>query len=542
MDRTEHERRDDRDPERGEHRADQRTERLGNRGVAGHLQAYERPADQSPEQAARTDRRERQDPDPTRGDGGDEETVTVRHGPTCYRRGSARIALTRPGVHHVEVCSTLVGVHDRANRGPGEDRRDRDRLILHLDMDAFFASVEILRHPELRGQPVVVGGDGPRGVVAAASYEARAYGVHSAMPAVRARRQCPHAVFVHGDHRHYASVSRRIMAVLADVTPLVEPLSLDEAFCDVSGVARARDDVAALARGLRERIRAAEGLECAVGVGPSKFVAKLASKRAKPRVGPPGSGPSPGSGVLVIDPAAQQAFLESLDVAELWGVGPATLRRLTGIGVTTVGDLAAIPRSVLEHRFGAGAGSHLHDLAHGIDPRPVVPGRAPKSVGHEETYLDDLVARDALDTEVLRLSDATAARLHERRLVARTVQLKVRFADFTTITRSRTLPDPVASAGEIAAIARKLLADVDVTTGIRLLGVSTSNLTGESEARQLTLDVDTVGPRRATDAVVDDVRARFGHDAIAPAALISDGSIQVRRRGDQQWGKSAPER
>ncbi|HET8929430.1 MAG TPA: DNA polymerase IV [Acidimicrobiales bacterium] len=411
-------------------------------------------------------------------------------------------------------------------------------VVLHLDMDAFFASVEILRHPELRGRPVVVGGDGERGVVAAASYEARAYGIFSAMPSVRARRLCPDAVFLHGDHAHYSEVSRRIMAVLTDVTPLVEPLSLDEAFCDVTGVLHAHPDVAFLGEELRRRIRDAEGLECAVGVGPSKFVAKLASKRAKPRIGRPGSGPGRGVGVLVVTPAHQQAFLDELGVQEIWGVGPATLRRLSEIGVRTIGELATIPAAVLERRFGRASGRQLHALARGIDPRPVVADRSPKSVGHEETYVRDLVARGDLQTEILRLADATAARLRDHDLVARTVHLKVRFADFTTITRSRTFAEPTGSSRELATAARHLLTDVDVGRGVRLLGVTASNLSGESSALQLTLDVDADAHWRETEQVMDDVRARFGAGAIAPAALITDGAVEVRRRGDQQWGKS----
>lgn len=412
--------------------------------------------------------------------------------------------------------------------------------ILHLDMDAFFASVEILRHPELRGRPVVVGGDGPRGVVAAASYEARSHGVFSAMPAVRAKRLCPDAVFLHGDHAHYAEVSARIMAILRDATPLVEPLSLDEAFCDVTGVLHAHEDVRGLAEGLRKRVRDAEGLECAVGVGPTKLVAKLASKRAKPRPGPPGAGPEPGAGVVVVDRDEQLGFLHGLDVRELWGVGPATLARLTGIGVVTVGDLAAIPVTLLRRRFGPAAGAQLHDLAMGVDPRPVVADRTPKSIGHEETYLHDLVERRVLSTEVLRLADATAQRLGEHGLVARTVQLKVRFADFTTITRSHTLDRPTASTTELARTARDLLDAVDPAGGVRLLGVTGMNLVAADADRQLAFDLSGSGPRRATDEVVDRVRSRFGADAIAPAALVVDGRVDVRRRGDQQWGRGDP--
>lgn len=405
-------------------------------------------------------------------------------------------------------------------------------------MDAFFASVEILRRPELRGRPVVVGGDGPRGVVAAASYEARSYGVHSAMPSVRARRLCPEAVFVHGDHAHYARVSARIMAILRDATPVVEPLSLDEAFCDITGVLHAHPDAVGLAQALRDRIRQQEGLECAVGVGASKLIAKLASKRAKPRVGPPGVGPDRGAGVVEVTTEDQLAFLHRLPVRELWGVGPATFARLEAIGVATVGDLAAIPPEVLRRRLGGAAGGQLHDLAMGVDHRAVVPDRAPRSIGHEETYSHDLVDRSRLGTELLRLADAAARRLIEHGLLARTVQLKVRFADFTTITRSHTFAQPTAVTRELAGAARTMLERIDVSAGVRLLGVTGTNLVDESTDRQLSLDLAGSDARRSAEAVVDRVRSRFGDAAIAPAALVVDGSLDVRRRGDQQWGRS----
>ena len=414
----------------------------------------------------------------------------------------------------------------------------RERTILHLDMDAFFASVEILRRPELRGRPVVVGGDGARGVVAAASYEARSFGVFSAMPSVRARRLCPGAVFIHGDYAHYSTVSKRIMDILRAVTPLVEPLSLDEAFCDVTGVLHSYPDVTMLAQSLRDQIRAQEELECAVGVGASKFVAKLASKRAKPRIGPPGSGPGPGIGVLVVNTAQQETFLHALEVRELWGVGPVMLRQLTSIGVVTVGDLAAIPQAVLVGRFGSGTGQHLYELAHGIDPRPVVPDRASKSVGHEETYSHDITVRAEANTEVLRLADATATRLAEHALVGRTVQLKVRFADFATITRSRTIDEPTSSGRTIGTAARQLLDGIDTSRGVRLLGVTASNLSEAGGAQQLSLDVDGDEMWSDTEHVISQVRARFGADAIAPAALLGEHGVKVRRRGDQQWGKN----
>lgn len=417
-----------------------------------------------------------------------------------------------------------------------------ERTILHLDMDAFFASVELLRHPELRGRPVVVGGDGSRGVVAAASYEARSYGVYSAMGSVRARKLCPDAVFLHGDHAHYSAVSRRIMAVLRDVTPLVEPLSLDEAFLDVTGVLHGVTNGAAIAHRLRERISAAEGLDCAVGVAPSKFVAKLASKGAKPRVGRPGSSPTPGVGVLVISAAEQLAYLQALPVRAMWGVGPATYDRLAALGVQTIGDLASLPVETLARRIGRAAGTQLHSLSHGIDLRPVVPDQVPKSIGHEATYPVDHRGLTTLLPELARLADATARRLHEQKVEGRTLTVKVRFADFRTISRAASFDQPTASSREISRTARRLLESVDVSVGVRLLGVSMSGLANPGGARQLSLD--DVDERNWTDAerAVDEIRDRFGAAAIAPATLVEGDGIGVRTRGDQQWGRADPRR
>jgi DNA polymerase-4 len=416
--------------------------------------------------------------------------------------------------------------------------------ILHVDMDAFFVSVELLRRPELRGQPVIVGGAGNRGVVAAASYEARAYGVHSAMPSMRAQRLCPHAVFLPGDHGHYAEVSARVMAVFASFTPLVEPLSLDEAFLDVRGSVRLHGAPEVIAQRIRDRVRDEEGLGCSVGVAPNKFLAKLASEAAKPRAAR--QGPQPGIGVKVVAVGAELAFLHPLPVQALWGVGPATLARLQQLGVRTVGDLAAIPVDNLRAALGDSAGRHLHELAHGRDDRTVVVDQQPKSVGHEETYPEDLRDRSVIDVEVVKLSDAVAGRLRRAGLSGRIVTVKVRFHDFTTITRRVTLPDPVHSGPVIARTAKGLLDAVDPSPGLRLLGVSVSGLTDEP-VQQLTLSfapagslTDEPAPPEAEWAEVDDavdaIRARFGAKAIGPAALVGRDGLRVKRRGDQQWG------
>jgi DNA polymerase-4 len=415
--------------------------------------------------------------------------------------------------------------------------------ILHVDMDAFFVSVELLRHPELRGKPVVVGGSGARGVVAAASYEARSYGVHSAMPGARARRLCPHAVFLQGDHALYSEVSGRVMEVFRSFTPLVEPISLDEAFLDVRGARRLMGTPVEIAHRLRARILEQEGLTCSVGIARVKFLAKLASEEAKPKASP--AGPVFGDGVFEVRPDRELAFLHALPAKALWGVGPATLERLERLGVRTVGDLAALPLDTVTGALGRASGAHLHALANARDPRPVVPEQQAKSVSHEETFARDRFRRDELEVEVVRLADAVATRLRRSGLAGRTVTVKVRFGDFRTITRSATVDGGVDSGHELAQIARRLLGDVDVRPGVRLLGVGVSQLGGHSDrgGRQLSLDDLLAGDAPGANAdwssaeeAVDAVRARFGDAAVGPASLAGPGGLRVARKGQQQWG------
>ena len=408
-----------------------------------------------------------------------------------------------------------------------------ERTILHVDMDAFYASVEVLRDPSLAGRPVIVGGAGDRGVVASCSYEARAFGVRSAMPSARARRLCPAAVFVHGDMSRYVGYSHRIHEVFTSFTPLVEGISLDEAFLDVAGARRLFGSGEHIAALIRERVAAETGLHCSVGVAPSKLLAKLASRLAKPRASR--AGIDPGPGVVVVRPGGELAFLHPLPVTDLWGVGPATAERLRSRGVRTVGDLAAVPRDSLIGWLGSANGSHLHELAWARDDRPVEPERATKSVGHEETFAVDLTDRAALHREVVRQADAVASRLREASLAGRTVTVKVRFNDFATITRSRTLPEPVDTGPDLAAVAGALLDGVDARAGVRLLGVSAGNLVPGGGARQLTLGEDEPSWTDASRAV-DGVRARFGAAALGPATLLDGGGIRVRRPGDHQWG------
>lgn len=413
---------------------------------------------------------------------------------------------------------------------------DGPRTILHVDMDAFFVSVELLRRPELRGQPVVVGGTGNRGVVAAANYEARVYGVFSAMPSVRARRLCPSAVFLPGDHQLYAEVSERVMAIFRSFTPLVEPISLDEAFLDVTGARRRLGDGATIARAIRQEIDEREHLACAVGVAPSKLVAKLASAAAKPRIR--GGALQPGLGVLVVPPGGEHAFMHPLPARALWGVGPKTLERLERLGVHTIGDIATLPVDTLIRTLGDAHGRHIHSVANALDDRPVEPDQALKSVGHEETFPQDLHDAERLGREIVRMSDGVASRLRGGGFAGRTVTLKLRFGDFRTITRSVTLPSAVDDAPVIARAAADLLATVDPSPGIRLLGVTVSGLTRDV-ARQLSFD--DLGSRtwHGASSAIDEIRSRFGDTAIGPAAAMGRDGLNVKRRGQNQWGPTS---
>jgi DNA polymerase-4 len=407
--------------------------------------------------------------------------------------------------------------------------------ILHVDLDAFYASVEQLLDPSLRGRPVVVGGLGPRGVVAAASYEVREFGVHSAMPMAIARRACPHAVFLAPRFAEYSRCSAQVMEIMRSVTPLVEPLSLDEAFLDVAGARRRLGDGPAIARHIRARILEETGLVASVGVATTKFLAKIASDLSKP------------DGLLVVEPGGEDAFLHPLPIGRLWGVGPATLQRLDGLGVRTVGDVAALPETALVSALGEAHGTHLSQLARNIDDRPVTPEREARSIGNEETFPTDVRDRAALERELVRLSDRVAARLRESGLEARTITLKLRFADFRTITRSRTDSATTAISTVIAGIARELLTPIDIGTGIRLIGVSASQLAPPSD-RQGVLALDGADPdatrerRGAVEVAVDAVRARFGAGAVGAGSLVTArtaGSIRGPAEPDAEASKRA---
>jgi len=384
--------------------------------------------------------------------------------------------------------------------------------ILHVDMDAFYASVELRDRPELAGRPVVVGGMGSRGVVLSATYEARAFGVHSAMPVGQARRLCPRAVFIPPRHALYAQVSREVMAIFRAVTPEVEPLALDEAFLDVSGAVRRLGTPARIGQMIRAQVHEQQGITCSVGVASCKFVAKIASARCKP------------DGLLVVPAAGVLDFLHPLPADVLWGVGERAGQLLARLGLRTVGDIAHTPLATLRHEFGAAVGGHLWALAWGRDERRVVPRREEKSVGAEETFPADVSDPELIRRELLRLSGRTAHALRSAGCVGRTVVVKLRLASFKTITRSRTLAEPTDVAREIYGTACLLYEGAGLDSGarLRLVGVRVSGLRPAAGASlQPALDDRPSGWREAERAV-DEITRRFGTGAVRPAALVGE--------------------
>ena len=382
--------------------------------------------------------------------------------------------------------------------------------ILHVDMDAFYASVELVTRPELRGKPVIVGG-GQRGVVLSGTYEARALGIHSAMPMSRARRIAPQAIVIEPHHERYAEVSAGIMAIFSSVTPIVEPLSLDEAFLNVSGALRRLGSATAIAELIRARVYDEQRITCSVGVASTKFVAKLASTQAKP------------DGLLVVPINKVTAFLHPLPVGALWGVGERTEERLVSLGLRTVGDLAHTPVETLTRALGQASGDRLHDLAWGRDERGVVPDAVEKSIGNEETFARDIDDPEMIHREILRLAQKVAARVRRQGHLGRTVVLKVRFADFTTITRSRTLDTPTDVGQVIYTTAVELYAALRLQRArIRLVGVRLEGLLdAAARVEQLIFDDSAADPadRRAAEVAADRLRERFGRDVVRPARL-----------------------
>jgi DNA polymerase-4 len=379
------------------------------------------------------------------------------------------------------------------------------RTIIHADLDAYYASVEVLDNPSLRGLPVIVGGrPDDRGVVSAASYEARRFGVHSAMPLRTAARLCPQGVFLPGRFERYAEVSLQVMRIFDTFTPLVEPISLDEAFLDVTGAPAG--DGRTIGQAIKDRVRAEVGLVVSVGVATNKLVAKVASDLRKP------------DALVVVEPGDEGAFLAPLPVSRLWGVGPRVRQALADYGVTTIGQLAAVPEGTLRRRFGR-HGVDLGHRARGIDPSSVVPGHAPKSIGHEHTFNTDVTERTGLDGTLLWLSESVAGRLRRHHMAAGGVQLKLRYEGFETLTRQATLPHPTTDAQVLLNVIHRLL-DRTLQPGraVRLIGMTAISLV---DAQQLTLFDDGLRVQRLAEAT-DAVRDKFGDRAITRARLLRE--------------------
>ncbi|HBH55748.1 MAG TPA: DNA polymerase IV [Kocuria sp.] len=380
--------------------------------------------------------------------------------------------------------------------------------ILHVDMDMFYVGVELLDAPQHRGRPVIVSGSGPRSVVLSASYEARRFGVHSAMPVSQARARCPSAVLLEPHREAYAHYSRIVMDIFRSVTDRVEQLSVDEAFVDVSGAIRRCGPPVEIARGLRRTIQQRTGLTASVGVAENKTVAKIASAHCKP------------DGLLVVAPEHTRAFLARLPVDRLWGVGRRTSETLRAAGLATVGDIAGTPLPRLHALVGVASGSHLQQLALGHDPRPVTPTREEKSLGAERTFQTDLSETAELKRVLLGLCYDTAARLRRHGLRAGRVGLKLRYADFTTISRSRTLGHPVTSAHDLYTEAAGLLDALGRRPqAVRLVGIRAEKLVGADHALQLSLDGRDAEWGAAEEAM-DRVHHRFGPGTVRPAKLV----------------------
>lgn len=405
-------------------------------------------------------------------------------------------------------------------------------------MDAFYVSVELARRPELRGLPVVVGGTAGRGVVSAASYEARRFGVHSAMSSAIARRMCPEAIFLPPDMSRYLEVSQQLHEIFETFTPLVEQISVDEAFMDVSGARSLLGSAQDIAWALRARVKEETDLSCSVGIAPNKFLAKLASEHAKPRATP--DAVEPGHQVFEVVPGKELEFLHPLRVGALWGVGPATLAKLEALSIRTVGDLAALDVGIICAAVGDAHGRHLYALAHAADDRDVVPERNAKSIGHEETFAADLTTHEELRVQLVRLCDAVARRTRASGVAAGTLMLKVKFSSFESVTRSTSPSMPLTTGPSMVAALEPLLASLDCAQGVRLLGVHAQKLSTETGRSPRLFDDggDTVEDieeqwvpaSRAIDSIVD----KFGAGVIGPASAMDQ-----RRPGDSPFGPNS---
>ena len=392
-----------------------------------------------------------------------------------------------------------------------KEKKESQPSIIHIDMDCFFAAVEVKDNPELLGKPVIVGADPKgRGVVSAASYEAREYGIHSAMPISKAFRLCPHGVFLPVNGSRYYEESEKIMAIFRSYTPLVEPLSLDEAFLDVSGSTRLFGDTVTIAREIKKRIREEQGLVASVGVAPVKFVAKIASDYDKP------------DGFVVVTRDDVLDFLAPLPIERMWGVGKVMEKKLKKIGIHTIGELAQIPEKDMVRMFGK-PGHHFHQLARGIDPRTVIPYEPVKSVGNEFTFSEDIGDPEIVKKRILQLSEKVGSRLRHKNFQGRVVTLKLRYENFQTVTRSRTHERCLRNDNEIYNIARTLFEEVDIIgRKVRLIGISVSGLVGSSAQSDLFAgENERMGK---VQSAVDDLRKRFGNDVITRARFKENSS------------------
>ena len=385
---------------------------------------------------------------------------------------------------------------------------EQESTILHVDMDAFFASVTERDHPELKGKAVVIGA-GVRGVVTSANYEARKFGIKAAMPVGRAQRLAPHAIFIPPDHKRYSEVSEHIMEIFHSFTPLVEPISLDEAFLDVTKARRLLGDGRAIATAIRAKVEEQEGITCSVGIASSKFIAKLASQRCKP------------NGMLEIPTNRVLTFLHPLPVSALWGVGPKTNEVLEQLGLHTVGDIAQTPQQTLIRALGQAAGESLYELAWGRDDRDVIPEEPDKSISAAETFDRDVDDPEIIAKEILRMCERSSSRMRERALFAKTISLKVRFADFTTVNRSKTLALPIDTTHEIYEVAKSLYEGLKLgRSRIRLVGVSLENLHSHTH-EQLELG-GRESSWRELQGGIDAAKARVGGDSVRPGRLIDE--------------------
>jgi DNA polymerase-4 len=398
-----------------------------------------------------------------------------------------------------------------------------DQVIIHCDMDAFYASVAELDDPTLRGKPVVVGA-GIRGVVLSANYAARKYVIRAAMPVGRAKRMAPNAIFVSPDHQRYSEISEKVMQIFSSFTPFVEPLSLDEAFLDITGAQKLLGTPREIGQAIRKRVHEECGITCSVGIAPNKFIAKLASGHCKP------------NGLLEIKADRILIFLHPLPVSDLWGVGPKTAEQLQRLGLKTVSDLANMPLDTLKRALGDATGEHLYELSWGRDFRSVIPDEPDKSISAAETFSYDIEDPEIILREYLRLTEKASARLRDKELYAKTISIKVRFADFSTITRSKTLPLPISSTQEIYQVVKDLYQALKLDRArLRLVGVSLENLR-ESAPQQLMLGQRDKGWREAESAI-DRATERFGEESVRPARLFRKGKSERDKKLNQEPGK-----